>query len=198
MCIRHLEDRLREQEPGTQKAGRQKTSGLRSVAKWRRRLGRLARLAHRPQAAGADVEPQPDTVHRDPLALHVGAEIPVGAALRKAHIVAKGLGLATDIAFTGHGGPPLHISAANRMNPDGMQHCAERQYCQFGSRGVKAAPSRDDAYPGANLNTGRAPAQLSNFGHGRSRRDQPRQRTSSPANEYPFAHCHQVEYVDLP
>jgi hypothetical protein len=48
-----------------------------------------------------------DTVHDELLRLNVGLEVAVGSPLREAHIVAKRLGLATYVTFTGHGGPPF-------------------------------------------------------------------------------------------
>jgi hypothetical protein len=75
----------------------------------------LARLAERSLAARADVQANADTVHDDALLVHVRAEIPVRAALGKAHIIAKRLGFTADITFPGHGHAPFRTVLARRL-----------------------------------------------------------------------------------
>lgn len=60
-------------------------------------------------AAGADVQTNTDTVDDDALLVHVRAEIPAGAALGEAHIIAKRLGLTTYVTFPGHGLAPFTL-----------------------------------------------------------------------------------------
>lgn len=114
---------------------------------WRWRLASSARFAHGSHAARADVEAYGFAVNREAFALHIGTEVPAGASLREAHIVTEGLGFSTNVAFTGHGGPPFHMSAAKRMHPMGF-NVALTVWRRM-VPGVKVAPSEDDAYPRA-------------------------------------------------
>jgi hypothetical protein len=69
--------------------------------------GGLARFAKGAQAAGANVQPQTNSTHNNPLPLHVRPEIPVRSPLRKTHIFAKRLGFTAYIALPGHSRPPF-------------------------------------------------------------------------------------------
>src|SRR5690606_19549704 len=94
--VRGPELQARAKHPGSAKfvPGNTKTPGGRARRVYLSRvvsceLGGLTGLAQRALAARADVEPDADPIHDDALLVHVRAEIPVRAALREAHIIAK-------------------------------------------------------------------------------------------------------------
>ena len=149
--LRWAADRHHALERATQNAG--PPNGVPAfclaVLGWQRLGGDLARLAHGAEAAGADVQPNAHTIDHDPLVLHIRAEVPVGAPLREAHVFTECLGLATHVTFTGHGGSPLSCSPPrDRLIRRATVSALARHH-----RGVKAAPSPDDADPMANATT---------------------------------------------
>lgn len=75
-------------------------------------LGCSTGLAHRAQAAGADVDADANSIDNESLLLDVRSEIPVRASLRETYVMSKCLGLATDVAFAGHGRTPFDCSLA--------------------------------------------------------------------------------------
>jgi hypothetical protein len=94
-------------------------------------LGGLASLAQRAQAAGADVEPQTDAVDDDALLVHIWPEIPVRAALRETHIVAKRLGFSTNITLPGHNRPPFDNCIALEREFDPVSDLGQLMYARL-------------------------------------------------------------------
>lgn len=128
------------------RAGRS-ASGSPSMSQSGNVLGGFPRFAQRAHAAGANVQADTHTVHHDTLVLHIGAKIAIGATFGETHVFAKSLRLATDITFTGHGGPPFKGNRRETDVSDGIQLYADCFQLPNCVRGVKSAPSRDDAYP---------------------------------------------------
>jgi hypothetical protein len=84
----------------------------------------FAGFRQRAHAAGADVEAHRHSFNRQPFAMHVRLELPVGPALGETDVMSKGGRFTTNLALPGHQGTPFqrpgdrdwrflsHVSAA--------------------------------------------------------------------------------------